>query len=113
MTECDGHRELMDWLLNDAVKGGDVAYTTRLVNAISMFFLHQANPEVYEALEGTMTNTRNVQEQRNSPKQIGQLVGKQDNHYMMSDVLNAHILQLLQKKNNKNSNDGRREEDAF
>ena len=41
MTGNDEHNELMEWLLEDAVRGGDVAYTTRLVNAIGMFFLHQ------------------------------------------------------------------------
>jgi hypothetical protein len=113
MTGNDGHKELMDWLLKDAARGGDVAYTTRLVNAIGMFFLHQANPEVYEALESTMTNTREVEEQRNSPKQIGQLVAKQDNNYLMGEMLGAQMLQILQTKNKQNGNDGRREEDAF
>lgn len=95
----------MDWLLKDAVKGGDVAYTTRLVNAISMFFLHQANPDVYEALEGTMANTRDVQELRNSPKQIGQLVAKQDNKYMMNEMMMANFLQMIERYMNKNNND--------
>ena len=113
MTGNDEHNELMEWLLEDAVRGGDVAYTTRLVNAIGMFFLHQANPEVYGALASTMAHTMEVQEQRNNPKQIGQLVAKQDNNYMMGELQVAHILQLLQTKNKQNGNDGRREEDAF
>jgi hypothetical protein len=43
-----------------------------------------------------MAHTREVQEQRNNPKQIGQLVAKQDNNYMMGELQVAHILQLLQ-----------------
>ena len=113
MNENEEHSIPVSWLLEEAVTSCDVPYVTHLTNAISMYHLQKSNPEVYRMLASAMGRTREVQEQRNSPKQIGQLVGKQDNHYMMSDVLNAHILQLLQKKNNKNSNDGRREEDAF
>ena len=83
------------------------------IKVVSLRPLHQANPEVYGALASTMAHTREVQEQRNNPKQIGQLVAKQDNNYMMGELQVAHILQLLQTKNKQNGNDGRREEDAF
>ncbi|MBO4672900.1 MAG: hypothetical protein J5616_00915 [Bacteroidaceae bacterium] len=88
----------MEWLLEDAVNSGDVAYASRLVHAFSMYSLHQTNPDLYRLLVSVMKRTHETQELRNSPKQIGQLVAKQDNNYLMGEIQTAQLLQLLQNK---------------
>lgn len=112
MTGNDGNSTLLEWLLEDAVNGGDVAYTSRLIQAISMFSLHQTNPDLYRMLASAMKRTHETQEMRNSPKQIGQIVAQQDNKNLMGEMLGNQLLQLLQNKKNQHNNDGRREKDA-
>lgn len=94
MSGTDEHNELLEWLLDDAANCGDVAYAEHLVHAIGMFFLHQSNPGVYETLASTMKQTRSRAMQ---PQQIGQLVAKQDNNFMMGKQLEGVLKVLLPK----------------
>ena len=97
--------------MEEAVTSCDVPYVTHLTNAISMYHLQKSNPEVYRMLASAMARTREVQEQRNSPKQIGQLVAKQDNNYMMGEKM-MELMKFFMNQNKEQQNDGRREEDV-
>ena len=73
-----------DWFLEDAVRRGDVDLVTHLSRLVSLFYLHQDHPEVYEKL---VSMEMRAMENMKRKLGIGQVVGKQENHFMMSDKL--------------------------
>lgn len=98
MNGIEEHNALMEWLLKDAARSGDVDYANKLVNAIGRFHLQQSNPALSQMLSTTMDEAMKVQELRNSPKQIGQLVAKQDNNYMMGERMMEMITLFMNQK---------------
>lgn len=94
MNDTDAHMVPLEWLIEDAVMRGDVDHAEQVTRMISLYHLKEDHPDVYDLLMGMEKRTRDRAMQ---PQQIGQLVAKQDNNFMMGRQLEGVLKVLLPK----------------
>ena len=99
MNENEAHMIPLEWLFEDAIRKGDVDLAEQLTRWASLFYLKKEHPEVYDML---MDMEKRAMERSMQPQQIGQLVAKQDNNYMMGVQLENFLKGLLPKMTKEN-----------
>ncbi len=86
----------LEWFVEDTIRKGNVDQAAQLSRSVSLFYLRQDHPEVYEML---MDMERRVQERAMQPPQIGQVVMQSPQiHGAMYDISGNENVNLGGKK---------------
>ena len=99
MNDNEAHMMPFGWLYEDAIRRGDVDLAEHFTRRISLLYLKEEHPDVYDMLMGL---EKRALERSVQPQHIGQLVAKQDNNYMLGAQLENLLKGLLPKMTNDN-----------